>query len=527
MMFALAPREWARWVGLSLVLSLITMALTFLNVILLSHINLLTDSIALSFATVFVLTLSFYLLNFEHEKQYLYLQLKNTVTVLKQNFQKVIQTEPEKLSALPSGELAQSFSDFERGLSLLSDAGLNLLQSFIPFVGLIFYIFICFPAYISTLFAMLTITFTVKLALLLLRFAFAKQLLKHQASMMTWFTECVQQISIIRLFNAMQPTFEKGIGLLFQLQRLYRKIQMQQIAIMLWDYFFIAIMTLFIYMRQDIRDMPLLFLATQLGMYLDRVTTNITQSLQARESIHRLTPVLKVSQPKEAHLITNIPKNYILHCENLAYQAPGTTVDIFKNVNLSIHPGEFVALVGESGVGKSSLLRLLLGLMQPTRGYVRINQVNLTNFDLTAWRQSLGVVLQNSQLLNESIYANIAGNTSLSVDEVWALAEAVGLAEDIRAMPMGLFTRMSDQPGAFVSGGQKQKVLLARALAKKPTCLVLDEATSALDNTSQAVIHNTLKSLSITRIVVAHRISTIANADAVYQLTPGGLECLK
>ncbi len=522
-MFALTPRDYLKWAIISLFVSLITMALTLTNAILLSHINTFVNSIILSLIALSMLTLSLYFLHFEHEKNYLYLQSKNMSIVLKQCFQSVIQTKPEKLKAFLSGELAQSFSDFERGLILLSDAGLNLFHGIIPLAGLLLYIFIFYPTYIFPLFIILSITFAIKLGLLGLRFAYTKQLLKHQMSMMTWFTECVQQMSLIRLLNIGQSTFQKGMFLLNQLQTIYRKIQCQQIAMMLWDYLFVAVLTLVIYLRQESQDLPLLFLITQLGLYLDRLTNNFIQILQGRESVQRLNPVLTLSEPTPAHLITNIPKEYLLEGENLAYQPENTQRPLFKNFHFTIHPGEFVAFVGESGVGKSTLLRLLLGLTAPTHGRVRLNNIDLSYFDMEAWRHSIGTVLQNSQLLNESIFANIVGNTGLSLDEAWELAEAVGLADDIRAMPMGFFTRMSDQPGVFISGGQKQKILLARALAKKPSCLILDEATSALDNQSQAKIQNTLNALSITRIVVAHRISTIANADVVYQLTQNGL----
>ncbi len=523
---ALAPRDYIKWGVISLLVSLITMALTLLNAILLSHIKFFADSVTLSLITLCLLTLDVFILHFEHEKVYLYLQRKNSSTALKQCFQTIIKIKPEKLKSFLSGELAQSFSDFERGLGLLADAGLNLLQSIIPLTGLLLYIFICFPSYILPLFIILSLTFTLKLALFGLRFAYTKQLLKHQMSMMTWFTECVQQISLIRLLNMTQPTFHKGMFLFNQLQNIYRKMQCQQIATMLWDYLFVAVLTLFIYLRQESQDLPLLFLTTQLGLYLDRITSNFTLILQGRESVHRLKPIVTLSEPTPAHLITNIPKNTLLQGENLAYQPDNTQTALFKNLNFTIHPGEFVAFVGESGVGKSTLLRLLLGLTTPTHGRVRLNNIDLSYFDMEAWRLTIGTVLQNSQLLNESIYANIVGNTGFGLDEAWALAESVGLADDIRAMPMGIFTRMSDQAGVFVSGGQKQKILLARALAKKPSCLILDEATSALDNQSQAKIQNTLNTLSITRIVVAHRISTIANADVVYQLTQNGLNKL-
>lgn len=180
-----------------------------------------------------------------------------------------------------------------------------------------------------------------------------------------------------------------------------------------------------------------------------------------------------------------------------------------------------MAITGPSGIGKSTILRLLLGLITPTSGRILINDLDLHHYDLTIWRQSLGVVLQNTQLLNANLYTNIAGTSGASLDQAWACADALGLGDDIRRMPMGMFTRISDQAGESLSGGQRQKVLLARALIKQPKCLLLDEATSAMDNVSQAKIQAYLAEQGVMRLVVAHRLSSIVEADVIYQLNAG------
>ena len=189
-------------------------------------------------------------------------------------------------------------------------------------------------------------------------------------------------------------------------------------------------------------------------------------------------------------------------------------------VSFRISPGEFVAFVGPSGSGKSTIFRLLLGFEQPDSGTVFLDGHDLSSLDLPAVRSRLGVVLQNGQLVAASIFKNIASSSSLTMDEAWAAARAAGLAEDIEAMPMGMHTVLPEGGGGL-SGGQKQRLLIARALARKPRILLFDEATSALDNRTQEVVQTSLKSLSVTRVVIAHRLSTVQNADRIHVMKAG------
>lgn len=193
---------------------------------------------------------------------------------------------------------------------------------------------------------------------------------------------------------------------------------------------------------------------------------------------------------------------------------------ILRNVDFRAGPGEFVALVGPSGSGKTTLTRLLLGLEQPRAGEVMYDGRPLDRLGAEAVRREIGVVTQSAQLSTGSILENIVGASTLTEDDAWQAAELAGIADDIRAMPMGLRTPVSDGAATF-SGGQKQRILLARALARKPRVLILDEATSALDEPTQAAVADSLERLGVTRIVVAHRLSTIRGADRIYVLDRG------
>lgn len=195
---------------------------------------------------------------------------------------------------------------------------------------------------------------------------------------------------------------------------------------------------------------------------------------------------------------------------------------ILDGVTLAMEPGEFVALVGPSGSGKSTLFRLLLGFDAPEVGTVYFDGQDMAGLDLNALRRQFGVVLQTSRLMSASIFENIASSARITMEEAWEAASMAGLADDILSMPMGMHTVVSEG-GTNLSGGQRQRLLIARALALRPRILLFDEATSALDNRTQAIVSESLERLRVTRIVVAHRLSTIRNADRIYVLEKGRL----
>jgi len=193
---------------------------------------------------------------------------------------------------------------------------------------------------------------------------------------------------------------------------------------------------------------------------------------------------------------------------------------VLTDISINITPGSFVAFVGPSGSGKSTLLRLLLGFDKPEAGSILYDGQELSKIDVRSVRQQMGVVLQNGQLTSGTIMSNIIGSSTLTIDDAWEAAEMAGLANDIREMPMNMFTMISEGAGT-ISGGQKQRLLIARALVKKPRIILFDEATSALDNQTQAIVSKSLEGLLATRIVIAHRLSTIIKADKIYVIEKG------
>jgi ATP-binding cassette subfamily C protein len=193
---------------------------------------------------------------------------------------------------------------------------------------------------------------------------------------------------------------------------------------------------------------------------------------------------------------------------------------VLDDVSMEIRPGEFVAFVGPSGAGKSTILRLLLGFELAEKGSIYFDDGDFAQLDRQAVRRQIGVVFQNSRLVAGDIFRNIIGSAPLTLDDAWEAARLSGLDEDIKKMPMGMHTVISEGESTL-SGGQRQRLLIARAIVTRPKMLFFDEATSALDNVTQAKVANSLDSFKATRVVIAHRLSTIMNADRIYVVQSG------
>lgn len=232
----------------------------------------------------------------------------------------------------------------------------------------------------------------------------------------------------------------------------------------------------------------------------------------------RVQPILE-AEPE----FSGVPLGEIrghLEFQSVTFSYPSSSREVLRQMTFDIRPGERVAFVGPSGSGKSTICRLLLGFERPTEGTVLVDGWDLATLETGSVRKQMGVVLQHMNVIAGSIYKNIASNADLSMDEAWEAARMTGLADDIESMPMGMYT-MLPEGGDSISGGQKQRLLLARALASKPSVLLLDEPTSMLDNRSQKVIRETLRRMKSTQVIIAHRLSTVQDVDRIYVLKDG------
>ncbi len=191
---------------------------------------------------------------------------------------------------------------------------------------------------------------------------------------------------------------------------------------------------------------------------------------------------------------------------------------VLDDLSFHVKPGEMVAITGPSGSGKSTTIRLLLGFDHPDDGQVLFDNRMLSDLDPDLVRQQMGVVVQDGQIMRATVMQNIMGGANFDEGAAWRAAEEAALADDIRAMPMGMHTLVDP---TLLSGGQAQRILLARALVRNPSIIIMDEATSALDNVAQAKVTAAMDALGATRIVVAHRLSTIERADRILVIVDG------
>ena len=245
-------------------------------------------------------------------------------------------------------------------------------------------------------------------------------------------------------------------------------------------------------------------------------------------SVARIKPILEMAEPilqtepesaENKSMVTRLSGN--IELSNVYFRYNQNMPYVVNGMSLKIRAGEYIALVGTTGCGKSTLVRLLLGFETPEKGAIYYDGKDISGLDLRSLRRRIGTVTQDGSLFQGDIYSNIVISAPhLTLDEAWEAAEIAGIADDIRAMPMGMQTLISEGQGG-ISGGQKQRLMIARAVAPKPKILIFDEATSALDNRTQKKVSEALDALKCTRIVIAHRLSTIKNCDRILVLDGG------
>ncbi len=242
---------------------------------------------------------------------------------------------------------------------------------------------------------------------------------------------------------------------------------------------------------------------------------------QIKPVIEMAKPIMEAT-PEAAEVLAPVDKvSGNIEINGVSFRYKENEPAIFSNLSLKIKAGQYVAIVGRTGCGKSTLIRLLLGFEKPQKGAIYYDGKDISSLDLQSLRKKLGVVTQDGKLFQGDIYSNIVISApQLTLDEAWEAAEVSGIADDIRAMPMGMHTMISEGTGG-ISGGQKQRIMIARAIAPKPKVLIFDEATSALDNITQKKVSDALAELKCTRIVVAHRLSTIKQCDRIIVLDGG------
>ena len=245
-------------------------------------------------------------------------------------------------------------------------------------------------------------------------------------------------------------------------------------------------------------------------------------------TVANIKPILEMAKPiMEAEPEIRDGKEIItglkggIELSHISFRYDETMPNVIDDLSLNVKPGEYVAVVGSTGCGKSTLMRLILGFETPQKGSIFFDRKDIAKIDLPSLRSKIGSVMQDGKLFLGDIYSNIIITApELTLDKAWEAAEIASIADDIRRMPMGMNTIICEGQGG-ISGGQRQRLMIARAVAPKPKILMFDEATSALDNITQKKVSEAIDSLKCTRIVIAHRLSTIQHADRIIYLDRG------
>ncbi|TMC22163.1 MAG: peptidase domain-containing ABC transporter [Chloroflexi bacterium] len=274
----------------------------------------------------------------------------------------------------------------------------------------------------------------------------------------------------------------------------------------------------------------MLALVTLAGSFLNPLGSLVSSSLQVQlvhSHLERIADVLEAQEEQDAQSVTLPPRlSGHVRLDNVSFQYDQQSPMILHNINLTIEAGQKVAIVGRTGSGKSTLGALLLGMYLPTQGEIFYDNIPLRTMNYQAVRSQFGVVTQGATIFSGTIRENIMlNNPTMSIQQMAEAASAAAIHQDILQMPMEYETYIAEG-GTSLSGGQRQRVALARALANKPALLLFDEATSALDVVTERIVERNLRALQCTQIIIAHRLSTVRNADVILVIDEGKIvEC--
>lgn len=263
------------------------------------------------------------------------------------------------------------------------------------------------------------------------------------------------------------------------------------------------------------------YVAGRLSVPISGLITFAIQTQDAHTSYERLSEVLTDEQTGNKSLK---PKNESVVFEDVSFKYVGSSSPlVLKNLSLSINKGDVVAIVGESGCGKTTLLKLIMGLYEPTAGKIFLGDIDVRDLDRNSWITQCGVVMQNGYIFSESILYNVTFSNDLKcMEKVFEILEIVGMSDFINSLPLKLGTIIGTS-GVELSGGQRQRILIARALYRSPEILIMDEPTSSLDAANEAQISNHIFEYQRgkTTVIAAHRLSTIRNADTILFMKNG------
>ncbi len=428
------------------------------------------------------------------------------------------------------GELAQKIDGVSQIMEIISGRVINQILSSIFGVFYIFVMFSISPQ--LALISMLVIILITVISLLLSarEVKYYKKMTDHTAELSGRMISWLNGITKIRTFNAESRVYNIWAKKFTDI----REMDIQRTGIHNASQVFCSVVSVLVSMcmyfyiikSNNFQLDTGMFVAfnTALMMVLSdfiSLTETVTELNAVIPLYNNIKPILETKPEYDdtKEDIGEISGN--IEVSHISFRYSDDTHLILKDVSFSIKQGEHIALVGTSGSGKSTMMRILLGFEKAENGQIYFDGKDISQFDVRSIRKQLGAVLQTGQLLPGSIFENVVGSSNtLTVEDVERALEMAGMLDEVNEMPMGIHTMVSDDFGV-ISGGQKQRILIARALVSNPKILFFDEATSALDNKTQKIVSDSINKLNITRITIAHRLSTITECDRIIVLDNG------
>ncbi len=443
---------------------------------------------------------------------------------------RLIKLPPSFFRKYTSGEIGKKVLSFYHIRMLLSNM---ISETFLTVIFSVFFLIVLFLystklALVAILLTSINIFITILVAYFQFKIGYKKLMISDKLS--GKILEIILSVSKIRLSGSENRAFEKTIEKYVDLKNkeiLEKKIQ-------IFNNIFIKIMGIvssiiifYLTFKSENLTTGSFIAFNSAFVSFQMLIVGLSESTLILSYVYSLlkniTPILKeIPETDEKKPSAGLIKGSI-EFNHVFFKYETNANMVINDISFKINEGDYIGIVGASGSGKSTLLRLILGFEKINSGKIYIGQKDLDTIDIGSIRSQMGVVLQNSQLFSGNIFTNISGNNyDISEEEVWKACEQSGIKSDVESFPMGLNTYIADN-SSTISGGQKQRILIARALVKKPKILLFDEATSALDNITQKIVTNTLKSLNCTRVVIAHRLSTVKECDKIIVLEKGNI----
>lgn len=429
-----------------------------------------------------------------------------------------------------TGDLISRTSSLSRLRQNLADQTLQGLLAVIVILANLVLLFFWSPTTAWLAFGMAAVSACIVLAIGRTRLRFEAKISELDGPITSFLLQVIQGAGKIRIAGTASQAFARWASLFGAKRQLHYRSEIRRIATAVHQSCYPVLCLVLLYGLQTAqpgKGLPTgTFLACLTAFQLllaavHKVSGIACQVLESRPLRERIAPLL-ASSPEQTNQGT--PPGTLsgdIEIVQLEFRYGPTAPLLLAGLDLHIRPGEYLAIAGPSGSGKSTLLRLLLGFEQAQAGSIFLDGRDLARLDKAAVRRQMGVVMQDCRIMAGTLYSNIVGvGQDHGPDAAMAAATLAGLDEDIQAMPMGLYTAVNEG-GTTLSGGQRQRLLIARALVGNPRIVVFDEATSSLDNRTQDLVTQSLERLTATRIVVAHRLSTLIRADRILVLMSG------